>query len=85
MGRQVVKSCLLVPIVGWKSDSVDHSRYLFFLSWWPLHSSMKWWALSSMGCMVLQPFAAGAIRSYLEFWAITVTYGTRVLDPDSSP
>jgi hypothetical protein len=36
-------------------------------------SSLAWsgGALSGMGCMVPQPFAAGGNWSYLEFWAIT--------------
>jgi hypothetical protein len=29
-GRQVVKSRLLMLIVGWRSDRVDHSRDYFF-------------------------------------------------------
>jgi hypothetical protein len=45
MGRQVVKSNLLVPILGCKSEDVDRSQDLFFLGWWPLLFSLEWWVL----------------------------------------
>jgi hypothetical protein len=42
MGRQVVKSCLSAPIVGWKSEYMVCSRNLFFLGWWSLLFHRKW-------------------------------------------
>jgi hypothetical protein len=42
-----------------------------FLVCGPSSSARSGGAISGMGCMVPQPFAAGGNRSYLEFWAIT--------------
>jgi hypothetical protein len=49
MDKQVAKSCLLAPIVGWKSNDVDHSWDLFFLGWWPILFSLEWWGLIRYG------------------------------------
>jgi hypothetical protein len=47
---------------------------LEFSSFWvgrPASSARSGEAISSMGCMVPQPFAAGRNQSYTNFWAIT--------------
>jgi hypothetical protein len=86
MGRQVVKSCLPTPIVGWKSDGMDHSHDLFFLGWRPLHFSLEWWGLIRYGvygspavCCWREP----VISRILDCNRQPVEHG--VLNPDSSP
>jgi hypothetical protein len=70
-GRQVVKSCLPAPIIGWKIEGVDRSQDLFFFGWAP--SSLAWsgGALSSMKYMVPQSFAIGENQSYPQFRSVT--------------
>jgi hypothetical protein len=43
----------------------------FFLVGGPSSSTRSGGAISDIGCMVPQPFAAGVNQLYLEFWAIT--------------
>jgi hypothetical protein len=42
-GRQVAKSCLPTPIMGWKSEGMDYDWDYFFLGWWPLLFNLEWW------------------------------------------
>jgi hypothetical protein len=42
-GKKLVKSCLPTSIVMRKRDSVECSRFQFFLGWWPHLFSQEWW------------------------------------------